>query len=289
MRKEVSVQRTKITNDLMHYIYNYIDSDINLDTISSDFQISKFHLHRIFKQEFGFNIYETIKSIRLQKASNLLLTNKNSSVSDISASCGYSSQTSFTRAFKGRFGMSPKEWRKGGFMDYSNKLLENADCMTDKDYSDLSVDIKKLPAFEIYYIRHRGYNKGIRECWQKLKAFILTNDIKEYTNIALYHDNPAITPLQDCNYVAGIRIDDKIKPKKIDFPSFSIEGGIYAQFKAQGYKNDIFRLIQWIYLEWLPQSGYKLTAKPTYVIYEKNDYLSEDGLFVLTYCLPIQL
>ena len=38
---------------------------------------------------------ETIKSIRLQKASNLLLTNIHSTISQIANQCGYSSQTSF--------------------------------------------------------------------------------------------------------------------------------------------------------------------------------------------------
>lgn len=287
MRKEKPINKTEITNDLMHYIYIYIDSEINLDTISKDFNISKFHLHRIFKEEFGSNIYETIKSIRLQKASNLLLTNKNSTISEIAASCGYSAQTSFIRAFKARFEMSPKKWRQGGFWEYSDKILQKADFLTNADYSNLSMQIKKMPEFNIYYIRHKGYDQGIRECWQKLQALVLTHNIEDYTQVALYHDNPIITPLQDCNYVAAIRLNDDINPQTVDLPSFSIAAGVYAEFSAKGYKNDIFRLIQWIYLEWLPKSGYKLTAQPTYVVYEKNDYLSEDGMFSLKYYLPV--
>jgi AraC family transcriptional regulator len=42
-----------------------------------------FYMHRIFKEIFGKNIYESIKSIRLQKASNLLLTNKYSTITEI--------------------------------------------------------------------------------------------------------------------------------------------------------------------------------------------------------------
>ncbi len=52
-----------------------------------DLNMSKFHLHRIFKDEFGKNIYESIKSIRLQKASNLLITNKYSTISQILQIC----------------------------------------------------------------------------------------------------------------------------------------------------------------------------------------------------------
>ncbi len=72
----------------------------------------------------GTNIYETIKSIRLQKASNLLITNQHSTITNIANMCGYSSQTSFIRAFKSRFNQTPKIWRNGGYKEYSNKIIK---------------------------------------------------------------------------------------------------------------------------------------------------------------------
>ena len=74
-KKETSLQHSKIANDMMNYINEHIATDINIDQLVFEFNISKFHFHRIFKEQIGTNIYETIKSIRLQKASNLLITN----------------------------------------------------------------------------------------------------------------------------------------------------------------------------------------------------------------------
>lgn len=291
MKKDVKRNRTKITNDLMHYIYYNIDSAINLDTLSEDFEISKFHMHRIFKKEFDSNIYETIKSIRLQKASNLLITNKNSTISEISSLCGYGSQTSFIRAFGARFGMSPKEWRKGGFMEYSNQILKDIPkgLTSDENYSKLSPTIKKLPTIKVYYIRHHGYSEAIKKCWQKLQTFILSHDIKNYTQIAIYHDNPIITPLMECNYVACISIADEETPDDIKLPSFELDSGVYAEFNAQGYHEDILKLVQWIYHEWLPSSGYETTTKPPFLIYDENNFLNENGFFSLKYYIPIIL
>lgn len=124
MKKSTLQKRTKIANDILYYIFRHIDTDINIDELSLEMGVSKFHLHRIFKDEFGKNIYELIKSIRLQKASNLLITNSHSTISDIALMCGYSSQTSFLRAFKERFEMTPKEWKNGGYKEYSTKILE---------------------------------------------------------------------------------------------------------------------------------------------------------------------
>lgn len=291
MKKNIARNRTKVTNDLMHYIYDNIDSQINLDTLSEDFHLSKFHMHRIFKQEFDSNIYETIKSIRLQKAANLLITNKNSTISEISSICGYSSQTSFMRAFGIRFGMSPKKWRKGGFIEYSNKIINNVpkELISNADYSKLSAVIKKMPAITVYYIRHHGYNEEIKKCWQKLQTFVLSNDIQSYSQIAIYHDNPIITPLKDCNYVACLAIEDAQVPREINLPSFELNSGVYAEFSAKGYNDDILKLVQWIYHEWLPTSGYETTNKPPYLIYDENNFLNENGVFSLKYYIPIVL
>ncbi len=291
MKKDIARNRTKITNDLMHYIYENIDSQINLDTLSQDFHISKFHMHRIFKQEFDSNIYETIVSIRLQKASNLLITNKNSTISKISSICGYSAQTSFIRAFGARFGMSPKKWRKGGYMEYSNQILQELpkSLTSDIQYTKLSPVIKKMPAFEVYYIRHHGYDESIKKCWQQLQALTLSKEIEDYTQIAIYHDNPIITPLKECNYVACLRVDDKTKSDNINLPSFEVHAGVYAEFSAQGYHDDILKLMQQIYHEWLPTSGFETTNKPPYAIYEENNFLNEKGFFSLKYYVPIIL
>lgn len=291
MKKDIARNRTKITNDFMHYIYYNIDSQINLDTLSQDFHISKFHMHRIFKKEFNANIYATIKSIRLQKASSLLITNKNSTISEISSLCGYGSQTSFIRAFGQRFGMSPKEWRKGGFMEYSNQILHGVPkaLTSDVDYSKLSPIIKKMPAITVYYIRHHGYNEEIKKCWQKLQTFILSHEIQNYSQLAIYHDNPIITPLRECNYVACISIENSDSINNINLPTFELDAGVYAEFSAQGYHEDILELVQWIYHEWLPSSGYETTTKPPFLIYNENNFLNENGFFSLKYYIPIVL
>ncbi len=117
MKQETLDKNIKISNDLMFYFYKHIETDINIDELADHFKINKFYMHKIFKEVFGRNIYESIKSIRLQKASNLLLTNKYSTISKIANECGYSSQTSFIRAFKERFSMTPNKWRKGGYKD----------------------------------------------------------------------------------------------------------------------------------------------------------------------------
>ena len=288
MKKDTYEKRAKIANDVMNYIYKFIDTNINIDELSMELNISKFHLHRIFKDEFGKNIYESIKSIRLQKASNLLITNKYSTITNIAQMTGYSSQTSFLRAFKERFEMTPKEWKNGGYKEYSNKIVEKFSTNSQIiDFSRIEPIIVKMPEMKGYYIRHKGYDKSIKKTWQKLQTWIYTNDIKEYKQMALHHDNPIITSLEECQYIAIVCLEND-ELQNITLPSLIIPKGIYAKFSLSGKYGDVIKLIQWAYHTWLIQSGYETTTNPSFTVYHKNHFLSDDGLFDLDFYLPIR-
>ncbi|APW66917.1 MULTISPECIES: AraC family transcriptional regulator [Arcobacteraceae] len=289
MKKETLEKRTKIANDILYYIYTHIEIHIDLEELSIDLKVSKFHMHRIFKEVFGRNIYESIKSIRLQKASNLLLTNKYSTISNVANMCGYSSQSSFIKIFKDRFEQTPKQWRKGGYKEYSNKILEQLEIAKNStaDFSNVKPDIVKMPAMKSYYIRNKGYTSNIKETWQKLKTWVLINEIKDYKQIALFHDNPTITPLDDCQYIACIvpSNDEKINSDRL--PSFNIASGVYAKFDLQGKQGDVLKFIHWVYHEWLPKSEYETTTKPSYTVYRKNNHLNNSNEFDISFYVSI--
>lgn len=290
MKRDTLQRNTQIANDVMFYIYTHINTAINVDELATDLGVSKFHMHRLFKEVFGRNIYESIKSIRLQKASNLLLTNKFSTITEVANMCGYSSQTSFIRAFKERFGMTPKDWRRGGYKEYSLQILRQSKKAMNSHatFDGLKPTIVKQPPIEAYYIRHHGYDATIKEEWQKLQTWLYSNNIESATQIALFHDNPTITPLGECEYVAALACEKQWPVKSVRLPKFSIADGVYARFDLQGSHGDLLRFIHWVYHEWLPKSDYETTTKPPYVIYKKNNYLSDDGSFDISFYISIR-
>lgn len=290
MKRSTLERKTNIANDLMFYIYRHIDTDINLDELAENFSINKFYMHKIFKEVFGRNIYETIKSIRLQKASTLLLTNHHSTISEIALTCGYSSQTSFTRVFKARFSMTPKQWRNGGDKEYSQKLLLSSPyaSISTASFEALTPDIVKRPEMPAYYIRHRGYEINIRSTWQKLQAWIFSHDVEHYTFVSLFHDNPAVTPLMECQHVACVVLDEPLQEQDTRLPQLSISKGVFAKFDVEGKRGDLLRFIQWVYHEWLPNSEYETTTKPPYAVYKKHHHLSDEERFDMSFYLPIR-
>jgi len=290
MKRATLQKHTKIANDIMYYIYTHIDTHIDIDELSKTLDINKFYMHKIFKNTFGKNIYESIKSIRLQKAASLLLTNEHSTISEIANSCGYSSHASFIKAFKKRFELTPKEWRNGGYKEYSDAILQasNITPASSIDFEKLSPTIYNMPTIESYYIRNRGYINNVKETWQKLYTLLLTHEIKEYSTMALLHDNPTITDLNECQYIACLGTHEKKEILSEKLPKFQISGGVYAKFDLEGEGEDLIRFIHWVYHEWLPKSEYETSTKPSYIIYHKNNFFNQANRFEISYYIPIE-
>ena len=74
-------------------------------------QISESRLSHLFKREVGTNLKNYRLDCRLQVAAGLLLST-GTSIKAIAYTTGYHHPSSFVRAFKTRFGLSPASYRR---------------------------------------------------------------------------------------------------------------------------------------------------------------------------------
>lgn len=93
------------------YINAHIAEPIHIDEICQAVNISKFHLCRRFKRATGLTVMEYVLKTRLTLAKNMLF-NKNTTISEISRACGFSSLSYFCRVFQEEYGTSPMQYRK---------------------------------------------------------------------------------------------------------------------------------------------------------------------------------
>jgi len=283
MKKETKHDRANIVNNSLFYIYKYIDSPINLDELAKLNSVSKYHFHRIFKEETGKTLFETITSIRLQKAANLLIVNQYSTISEIITKCGFSSHSSFIKAFKKRFNYTPKEWRNGGYKEYSKEILKEYPKVT--QFENLEPEIKPCESIYCAYIRHKGYDLSIKKTWQRLNALSYELELNNSRQIALQHDNPTITPLKEASYVACIEVPKDFKA----ISTLEIPKCLCAVFHLKGEYGDVLNLMRYAYHFWLPTSGYESKTMPSYSIYKSNHFLNSDGKIDLEFYLPISV
>jgi len=94
------------------------DADLSLGSLAARTELSTFQLHRAFSAAAGETPKQFILRLRLDRAAAMLLAGADS-VLDVALACGFQSHESFSRAFRRRYGMTPREHRKRGFVNRS--------------------------------------------------------------------------------------------------------------------------------------------------------------------------
>src|SRR5699024_5834119 len=90
--------------------HNYRES-ITLDDLAEVSHVNKYYLAHLFKQQIGMSPIEFLNKERITAAKGLLETT-NITVTQISESTGFSSQSFFSQAFRRETGVTPSAYRK---------------------------------------------------------------------------------------------------------------------------------------------------------------------------------
>ena len=101
----------EVVAKVVSYVTKDIRKPFSLDDAAANCGYSKNQIISIFKRESGKTPYAYIIDLKLDMAKRLLLVST-SSLSSISAECGFGSYINFYRAFFKAEGCSPSDWRK---------------------------------------------------------------------------------------------------------------------------------------------------------------------------------
>ena len=99
-------------NRLMNYVWENIDGDLSLCTLSDKLHLNPSYLSRRFKSLTGKNLTEAILELRVKKACELL-KNTSLKISEIAPMVGYETAANFSKVFKKMMNITPREYRDG--------------------------------------------------------------------------------------------------------------------------------------------------------------------------------
>jgi AraC-like DNA-binding protein len=92
----------------------FLDSDLTLDKIADELNLSKSYLSRIINAELGTGFVEYVNALRIEEAKNYLLNPdfSNYTLEAIGIEAGFNSKSAFYSSFKKITGVTPSEFKK---------------------------------------------------------------------------------------------------------------------------------------------------------------------------------
>ena len=95
---------------VLRYIQDHLGEDLGREALAQRFYISGSHLAALFVKVTGSSLAEYVIGRRIRRAQELLLTAL--SVSEVGEAVGYSNHAHFSRMFRSRVGITPRDYRK---------------------------------------------------------------------------------------------------------------------------------------------------------------------------------
>lgn len=283
--KKISTKNTyyEQINLSLAYINSNYHLDIKVEELASISGYSLYHFHRIFKDITGESVYDYIKNTRLEKASNLLIYNQHKKIQTFAHDCGFATATGFSAAFKKRFGVTPKEWRKVGYELYSSNI-------TNIKFDIEEPIIVNEPIKYILYMRTYGYKADMSDIWRKLYNWCELKDVFDYPHnfLGLFHNHPSYIPYENARYLACIESSSEVY-RSGEVGRCRIIDGKFAKFSTKCTHEELYKIMQQIYINWLPNSGYELRNFPTFVKYKTPLNLLDNSLLDVDIFIPLQL
>ena len=198
-------------NKALAFIDAHIDSELSLDSVANVAHYSTFHFHRIFKALIGETLNEYITRRRIEKCASILMHRDEVSITEVGLQYGFNSNSSFTRAFKNFYGVSPTTFRKQSLGKFSkirqmeskngqaSEIFEKYICNIDNHLNwikmNAKIEVKETPELSYASITHVGIH-GVEAVFDKLIKWAKPKGLFENPEgkmARIYHDSFKLT------------------------------------------------------------------------------------------------
>lgn len=288
----------KRINNVISYIEKNLDKDLHLDDLSKKAFFSSFHFHRIFSAIVGETLNALIIRKRIERIASIIAVGTNETLVDLAYKYGFNSASSFSRAFKKFYGISPtdfKEKRKNYYSKIGKGSIsfEQYICSIDNILNWLNmnaqIEVKELAKIKLAGIMHIGKPDKIGNTYERLFKWAYSKGITNTLNfkaITIYHDNPRITETSKVRQSACITTHSDFSVNN-DIVKHVIQKGKFAvgHFEITPVQ---FQKAWESMCAWVIEKGHMFRDGDYFEIYH-NDYRTHpEQKFIVDICIPIE-
>lgn len=258
----------------IEYIENNLDNDISYDEAARIACCSTFYFQRIFSYVSGISLSEYIRRRRMTQAA-FELQRTDMKVLDVALKYGYTSPTSFNRAFQSVHNITPAAAKNMGSMLNAYPAVWLSVKVTGGKAMAYYITEKqamrmvgvRIPLVEDMEENHRI----IPKFWLSVLNSSLFADIYRLSNqspqgilgISVY-DNP-----KRIFYYIAVATDAPVPSGMFEL---EIPAAVWVVFENNGYfKENVQSVFRRFYTEWLPFSGYGYAGLPDIEVYPVGD------------------
>jgi AraC family transcriptional regulator len=272
---EQAVQRA------IDHIAANLDVAIDLKSLADQASLSPFHFHRVFRGMVGETPLELIRRLRLERAA-WRLARETSAVTEMAFDAGYETHEAFTRAFHACYGTSPTGFRRRKHprvelaaacgVHFSDGDRAPVFIPRDSGGHAMTVEIKDMPELRVGAIRHVGPYNQIPQAFERLGAIAGPARLTDKPGgmmLAIYHDDPDSTPIEELRSDAGIVVPPDV-PLPKGLTEQRIPPGRYARTEHVGPYERLGDAWARFMGEWLPSSGHRIGKGPSFEVYRNT-------------------
>lgn len=238
---------------------------------------SYYHFHRIFKAYTGESLKKYIKRLQLEKTLQKMQVDKEN-ITQIAIQAGYHMPSSFNKAFKEMFGVSPSAYKKS----YEVSRIEYPDVQP--------IRTERVEEKQMYSMRHVGDYDDLDTPIQKCMQFAGKNALiaKDFYLYTIPHDNPDVTENERLRFDICIEKVKEVDISQIDWlHTKTIAGGKYAVFRHKGNPKNLIELYNTIFGKWLYGSDITLRDEPIFQKFLNNKYEVEEEDLLAEVYVPV--
>jgi AraC family transcriptional regulator len=235
-------------DDILEYVRNNLNGDLNIKTLAERSNISFFHFHRIVTAYLGESLGSYINRLRLDTAAKLI-KNSNENMSEIAIKIGYSDVQAFSKSFTRAYGISPSDYRAD-----QESVIDSTIDFTFRENKienhSINPKVKSIPSRRIIYIEVTGKYGGneVDEAWKLIIDFSIRNKIFSWNTEAfsIYYDDPEIIDADLCRSDICITTHKTIEATGT-IRSRELEGGKYLIFRYKGPYDNLWEVYDILY------------------------------------------